>query len=145
MKIKTLVVSAALILSSNLAISGQVYKWTDENGQIHYSDKQPNNVDSKKLKVSGGKQTSSRESAQDKNAALEERKQKQLEKQAEALQASNRQQEIDRKCQAIRDNLKKIEENTRIRIQKDGETRYLTTEEIEERKQRYAEQLANNC
>lgn len=136
---------AALALISAGGHAGQVYKWTDEAGQVHYSDKKPNNVDSKSLKVKGGKQTQDRTDPKEKSQALDESKQEQLEKKAEELQAKNKQQEKDSRCEAIRNNLKTIEENSRVRIEENGQLRYLTEEEITNKKAQFQKQLSEFC
>ena len=53
--------------------------------------------------------------------------------------------ELDEKCAAIRDNLKKIEENSRIRIEDKGQVRFLSAEEIIEKKQTFQKMLDESC
>ncbi len=111
-------------------IAGDVYKWTDEEGIIHYSDIKPNHSASQKMKVSGGKSTKSRLSAQSQVGALDEAKRKQLETQAQKLQDETYARQVEARCQVVRDSLKKFQENSRIKIKEEGAARYLTPEEI---------------
>lgn len=122
-----------------------VYKWVDEEGRIHYSDIKPNKNNVEEFKVRGNKNTSKGASVFEKTADLGARKQEELENKAEALQANTERRQQDARCQAIRDNLKKMNENSRIKIMENGETRFLSPEEIEERKNSYQEMLESNC
>lgn len=122
-----------------------VYKWVDEEGRIHYSDIKPNKNNVEEFKVRGNKNTSKGASVFEKTADLDARKQEELENKAEALQANTERRQQDARCQAIRDNLKKMNENSRIKIMENGETRFLSPEEIEERKNSYQEMLESNC
>jgi len=122
-----------------------VYKWVDEEGRIHYSDIKPNKNNVEEFKVRGNKNTSKGESVFEKTADLDARKQEELENKAEALQANTERRQQDARCQAIRDNLKKMNENSRIKIMENGETRFLSPEEIDERKNSYQEMLESSC
>ena len=122
-----------------------VYKWVDEEGRIHYSDIKANKNNVEEFKVRGNKNTSKGESVFEKTADLDARKQEELENKAEALQANTERRQKDARCQAIRDNLKKMNENSRIKIMENGETRFLSPEEIDERKNSYQEMLESSC
>ena len=122
-----------------------VYKWVDEEGRIHYSDIKPNKNNVEEFKVRGNKNTSKGASVFEKTADLDARKLEELENKAEALQANTERRQQDARCQAIRDNLKKMNENSRIKIMENGETRFLSPEEIEERKNSYQEMLESSC
>ena len=122
-----------------------VYKWVDEEGRIHYSDIKPNKNNVEEFKVRGNKNTSKGESVFEKTVDLDARKQEELENKAEALQANTERRQQDARCQAIRDNLKKMNENSRIKIMENGETRFLSPEEIDERKNSYQEMLESSC
>ena len=102
-----------------------VYKWVDEEGRIHYSDIKPNKNNVEEFKVRGNKNTSKGESVFEKTADLDARKQEELENKAEALQANTERRQQDARCQAIRDNLKKMNENSRIKIWKTEKPAFL--------------------
>jgi len=135
----------ALALSPAQALADKVFKWTDDAGNIHYSDIQPNNVDAENLKISGGKPSSSRGSVQEKAQNLSEKKNAELEQKAADLQAGTEKRENDAQCVAIRENLKKIRDSSRVKVSENGELRYLNPEEIAERKQNYQDMLDEHC
>jgi len=146
--LKPLLLSAlTLVLSLNISSlsADEVYKWTDDKGMIHYSDIKPNDVNVKSVKVSGKKPSNSRASAIDKADTLDQKKQTQLEAKAQALQENTQARENDSQCQAIRDNVKKMQENSRVKVNDNGQLRYLTPEEIEEKKDSYVKMLEEHC
>lgn len=135
-----------LLLVLSFTSNAQIYKWTDSEGKVHYSDKKPAGSGAESIKVRTQKNSSSPANAQEQAQALEQKQQQELEAKAENLQKSAEQRQNDKRCQALRDNLKKIRENSRIKIKgDDGELRYLSPEEIDERKRDYQEMLAQSC
>lgn len=136
----------ALLLSLSFYSHPQIYKWTDSEGKVHYSDKKPANSSAKSIKVRTQKSAGSASNVQEQAQELEQKQQQELEAKAEDLQKSAEQRKNDKRCQALRDNLKKMNENSRIKIKgDDGELRYLSPEEIDERKRDYQEMLEQSC
>jgi len=132
------------VLTPNL-LAGGVYKWTDENGVIHYSDIKPNNIESKSLKIKAGNPQSSRSSAQDQVNSLKEKETQKLAAQAQQLQDDTYKRENEARCQVLRENLRKFAENSRIKINDNGKLRFLTPEEINNKKKQYQQTLDDNC
>lgn len=125
----------------------EVYKWTDENGNTHYSDIKPNSTSSEKLKIKTSKTS---KASQTKNVITEaqklsDKKQKELQAQADKLNTDTQKRELEAQCEAMRSNLKTIEENSRVKISEGDQIRFLTPEEIEQKKQSFRQQLEANC
>ncbi len=140
----TAMIAIGLGLSTQVS-ADQVYKWVDENGTIHYSDIKPNNVESENVRVKTGKSTGSRPSAQSQAQDLDNQQQQELQDRAQRLQAETAARENDAQCQLVRDNLQKLQENSRVKVNDGGEFRYLTPEEIAAKKAEYQEMLNNFC
>lgn len=140
----TLVMAAA----PGVAMSASVYKWTDENGVIHFGDRQPNGKQAEKVSVRTGKtqaSDSSRPTPQERLNSLEEQQAEQS-KQEKAAQASEAQRKQRAKnCEAAQKNLEIIRTKSRIRIEEGEEQRYLTPEEIEQYKTKYEEAISEFC
>lgn len=136
---------ASTISALSISAEAEVYKWTDKNGNTHYSDIKPNEIKSQKLniKTSGPSQQANSPSAS--VDELEKNKAKSLEQKAEKLQNESRKSETEAQCQNIRDNLKTIAENSRIKINENGETRFLSPEEIESKKATLNKQYTELC
>jgi len=144
-KLSIILIVFSLLLAAPSFAASDVYKWTDDDGNIHYSDKKPNNIESKSLKIKAGKTDGSRRSAQEQAKTLNEQETQKLAAQAEKLKGDTLKRENDARCQAIRDNLKKIAENSRIKINDNGELRYLTPEEINTKTKQYQQTLKDKC
>lgn len=142
---KLLAIAVIFWSSATTLFAGEVYKWTDKSGVIHYSDIKPANVESKSIKVKAGKPSGSRSDPQEQASALDETKSQQLADQAKKLQASASKRENEARCQTLRDNLVKFKENSRIKINVDGEIRYLTPEEISSKTIQYEKMLSEEC
>ncbi len=143
------VLSAVVLIGMCLpAFAAGVYKWVDENGVIHYSDKKPDHQSSEQLNVrtSPAPKAQDRPSAQDQNKALSDKNEvERLRKQQaeETAQADARQSE---RCDAARKNLETLRTTARIREEgADGELRYLTPEDILDRKKQSQSILENEC
>lgn len=143
--------ASALVFSSAIA-SAEFYKWVDENGQVHYSDKKPAQAsDVSEVKVHIGKGTPNQNQVSPSNASEGEKtadtpsKEKQLNSKAEQLAQKKPKGDTSKLCAAAKENLDKISLNPRLRINDGGEMRFLTPEEVEDRKATYSNYLNENC
>lgn len=125
--------------------SADIYKWTDENGNTHYSDIKPNQTKSETLKIKTGTGNKAAQNPQEASQKLDELNQTELESKAQRLKENTQKRELDAKCEAIRNNLRTIEENSRIKITENNETRFLTQEEIAEKKAKFQQDLQEFC
>lgn len=137
MKPKHVLIIATTIFSTSMIITpahaGTVYKWTDENGIIHYGDKRPEGAKTETLRVES-RSSAPRPSLKDQLNNLEEKEKKaNLAKQEqEKSKAAEEQNQL--RCNQAKSNLQTIENNARIRIEENGELRYMTPEEITKKK-----------
>ena len=125
--------------------NAEVYKWTDENGNIHYSDIKPNTQNSEKLKISTSKTSQTRKNVKEEAQQLGAKKQQELQAQANKLDTDTKKRELEAQCDGLRANLKKIEENSRIKVSEGDSTRYLNPEEIQAQKETIRQQLDAHC
>jgi len=126
-----------LILFSPLAV-GEVYRWVDEKGKVHFGDKPPTK-EAEKLKVRPSKGTGTMEgtsSAHD-YRELQQRmldsydEQQKLKKQEEARK-KQQQAETEEKCTQAK-NKYDIYDGTRVfTMDKDGNRVYLSEEEVQQ-------------
>ena len=119
----------SLIFSTSLS-AGSIQKWVDDDGNVHYGDAPPVSAKTKEIRVlsapSDPGKALPRLSADGKvNSAsgTKDDGSKVPEDQAKAA------------CEAARQDLKVITSSNRIKLKSaDGSTRYMSTEEIEERR-----------
>jgi hypothetical protein len=132
-----------LLLTVSTSLSaGAIHKWVDENGNVHYGDAPPAQTKTENVRVQSapsnpGKTLPRLNQGSDEQAA------------ADDAAASNRQAtEASAKeaCEKARADLLVLDSNSRIRLQQaDGSMRYLTPEEILERRGRTEEEIARFC
>lgn len=131
-----------------LSASAEIYKWTDENGRVHYSDKKPNaDKDAKKIKVStgiGSSGNSNNSSSTDPEPNTPEKEQA-LQEKAENLSKNQGQKASKEKCDAVRENISKMTEGARLRINENGQMRFLSPEEIADKRKSYQAFIDENC
>jgi hypothetical protein len=125
-----------------------VYKWTDDEGVIHYGDRKPNDRNTERVDIRVGKVKDSQAPAltpREKIEALDERKKNEREQQKKIAREEAREKQRQANCETARDNLSMIDSNARIRVVEDGERRFLSPEEIQEQRARFQEIADTSC
>lgn len=133
----------ALLLASLPLQAGTIKKWVDEDGNVHYGDSPPVSAKTESIRVlsapsNPGKalprlgDTSSEDTANGGDAGGDPGK-------VPADQAREA-------CDAATEDLRVIRSSSRIRLKAaDGSTRYMTTEEIQQRKEQAEADIKQFC
>ncbi|MCG8611215.1 MAG: DUF4124 domain-containing protein [Pseudomonadales bacterium] len=116
---------AMSILAPTALQAEKVYKWTDDNGVIHYGDRRPSDKSSESLEVKTGHSAPSPAAATDEA----ETPTKSSGGDPSAVAAYNEQRK--KACKIAKENLTKLQNYSRIRIKdkETGEFKYLSDEE----------------
>ncbi len=135
----------SLIFSASLN-AGSIHKWVDEDGNVHYGDSPPVSVTTKQVRVTDapsdpgkalprlGTDEDSDSSSVSNSAADEPDPSTLPEDQAKIA------------CDEAKKDLKTIKSSNRIKLKSaDGSVRYLTTEEITERRENAEEEIEKFC
>lgn len=145
---KTLMLTLLMAVVPGMAMSASVFKWTDKDGITHFGDRQPVGANSETVHVRSGTLSGSknnRPSAQQRLNELQEKQQAETEKKQETAVDTARRKQREANCENARSNLDVIQSNARIRIEENGEMRYLTPDEIAEQRMKLEEIAAENC
>ncbi len=147
MNAKILLVAAAIALAPALSSGASVYKWTDDEGVTHFGDRQPTGREAESVKIRSGTSTKVGQSSspQDKVDAINKREQSAAEKEKLTAQEEAQRKQREANCETARNNLNILNSNARIKVEEDGEQRFLSPEEIEEQRQRFQEIADANC
>lgn len=147
MNIKTVVLAITLILVPAMASAASVYKWTDDNGVTHFGDRQPTGRQSESVNIKTGSSNSGgqQRSAQEQVRAIDDARKEQGERTNLSAVEEARQKQRKANCETAQSNLNVINSNTRIRVDDNGEQRYLAPEEIEEQRQKFQQIADDNC
>lgn len=120
----------------------EIYKWTDANGKVHYSDKAAGNRQPIRVPKSAPVDPEANTKLQQFRNQLGSRKQIDEEK-AESEQKLAAEQQT--KCKQVRDRLKGFEEFGKIVQMKDGERIYLDHKQKDAETAEMKQFLKDNC
>ena len=132
---KLLALIAITVALCSSATAGQYYRWTDENGVTHYTDKPPANRETKTVNTSNV-----HGSAPTSTTATEETKTSE-----ETVEASPVREKSPERCAIARQNLQAINDNSRLRIKENGEFRYLNEKEVNAKRQEARQTIKEDC
>jgi hypothetical protein len=148
---RTLFTLAALVLFSLTAQAG-LNKWVDAEGNVHYSDAPPQNVKTQSVpNIAGTGQaaapvTYSSKSYVEREAELKKSKQEKTEANEKKERQEAQAEEKKRNCAAAQQNLRVLEEGTRIvTYDANGERTYLDDTAREQRLNDARKAASNHC
>ena len=132
------------VLLSASAMAGSIHKWVDEEGNVHYGDAPPVSAKTESVRVQSAPTNPGRSlprlstsedsgEAGDATAAA-----------GDAGGVPKDQAQIA--CEQARQDLKVIKSSSRVKLRSaDGSTRYMTTEEIDQRRQQAEADVQQFC
>ena len=125
-----IIVSSAFLAT---AASAKVYKWVDENGQVHYGEK-PGNTQAEQVQIRTNETTTPRAIDQDKLDKAEGKEKGQVEAPKEPEEPKMSKKEKRKLCNEANSDLSAIMSRGRLReIDEKGEYTYLTEEQRQQR------------
>ena len=145
-----LTVSVAALLMGGTSVAGEIYKWTDDEGNAHYEDRPIANATIERLDIA---------SRNTDNSAIQERQQADREARAAARQVAAEapkemskqevraeQEKRQQQCQMYRDRLEQFSRSQRLFEEgDDGERRYLDEVQTLAAHNRVQQQINKYC
>jgi len=140
-------------LAPALLQAGEIYRWTDESGNTHFSENPPSDVEATPMNI----QTQSPKTKGNDRAPAQkpDSQQQDVDQQTkEGDDAANSEEQRDqeaietirrRNCETAKEALKTLEQNARVQVEENGERRYLSPEEKEAQRKRYEKARDENC
>ena len=140
MRLMFLASGLMLALCGN-AMAAQVYKWVDAQGVTHFGAQPPQGqqVETVNTVVAPGQPATP--PVQENDAEPDQRTIDRKVKQQVAAQEAERK----RYCETLRTNLAQLQNNPRVRVEENGETRRVTEEERQARISETRDKIAENC
>jgi hypothetical protein len=145
---KTLTLTLLLAVVPGIAMSASVYKWTDENGVTHFGDRQPTGAKAERVNVRSGTSSDAagnRQSPQEQLQNMQEQQAGEAEQRQETAAEEARRKQREANCATAQSNLDVIDRNARIRVEDNGEQRYLSEAEIAEKRAEFERIAEENC
>ncbi|MFV2004880.1 MAG: DUF4124 domain-containing protein [Gammaproteobacteria bacterium] len=133
-KLIALVLTAIFSLSFQPSLQATVYKWEDDNGQIHYSD-QPNKPDAEKFSIRKNTTTSPRPvNTTEQDTEETTKKEAKEPAEPELVEVDFSKKEKKQFCNEAKNDIAAISSRGRMReINKNGEYVYLSEEQRQQR------------
>ena len=142
--------SCCVLLVTALQASGDVYiyRWLDADGGVHYSDRKPQNVESTLIKTSKRPAVTGNaaQSFDQQIRTLQEREQIEALKSRQQQEIAVAEQTTADYCKSLKANIETLTNNARVRIKgEDGELRYLTAEEMVQKRNADQQAFTEKC
>ena len=150
-RIALALIAAAALMASSSSIAGEIYKWTDEDGNLHYMDRptgQPSeqrlafnftSTDNAAVRDRVQARHEHEAARQESRAAAAERQQSE----AETLAQNERRQQ---QCQKYRSRLQNFLRSRRLYQEDDaGERTYLDDDQILEAREKVQDMITETC
>ena len=142
---------AVALIAGGTALAGEIYKWTDENGNVHYEDRplggeatERVNIVSRNTDHSAVK--ASIDARRERVAAREEARAGRAAAEAEAAKAQADAEDREQKCADYRARLETYLQSSRLyREDASGERTYLDEKQILEARAKVQEKIQEYC
>ena len=156
MKYRIFTAALSIYLFAHTALAQQVYKWVDESGKMHFSDK-PFNKDAEAITIKqqprlGGTGTSStapktrKPHSMDKTLdAYSDRRRLKQQQQAKQEAEAAKQQQLQHKCESSRNYLAHTEGKRLYDVNDKGERVYLNDAEIDAERAKLQSEINKYC
>ncbi|MDH3546756.1 MAG: DUF4124 domain-containing protein [Gammaproteobacteria bacterium] len=141
----------ALLTTSGVALSGEIYKWTDENGNVHYVDRPTGDPSEQRIDIlsrrtNNASVQASIDARRERVATREEAQTKKAEEQKAAAEAQAEREARNQRCEQSRARLERYLQSTRLyREDESGERVYLDEEQILEARAKVQDQIQEYC
>ncbi len=141
--------TASLVFSA-AAVAGEIYKWTDENGNVHYEDR-PTGEDVERVAVVSSNTDNSAvrasiDARRARQAAREDANAKRDEEAARAEEVAKIAAEREQKCQESRQRMESYLQARRLYRESDnGEREYLDDTQVMEARSKAQEDIQAYC
>lgn len=145
-----LATSVALTLATSSVMAGEIYRWTDAEGNVHYGDKPSGAASETRVHIASTRTDNSSVQArvQARREAATTKKEAAAAEPAAPTRAEKRasRQEKEQLCQSYRAKLETMVTSRRLfRADENGERVYLDDAEIDEARSKAQELIDENC
>lgn len=150
-RIALIFVSAAAMLAVGSTIAGEIYKWTDADGNVHYVDRPTGDPSEQRVSVvsrstNNSSVKASIDARRDREAAREEKRASRAEAEKEAAQAKADEEKRQQQCQTYRAQLESYLQSQRLyREDESGERVYLEEAEMLEARAKVQDKIQETC
>ena len=148
--LKYSIICCSLLLILASGASAEIYKWTDENGNVHYGDK-PGQTQSEKVEIDtennpGNPEPGMTDRLETQQKMLQIYEEERMEKEQQRIQAARKKEETRKKCGQLKDYHRNLKQATRLYVlDDDGNRKYLNDASHQKEIQEIEALLEKNC
>ena len=140
---------ALLLFVASFSVSAEIYKWTDDNGQTHYSQTPPADGQAQKVDVPPPPPIDAEQAQQQVDELIERQQEEDKARQEQEQQAQEeaaQQAAVEEKCRILRENLTLYQNNPGRRVvDAEGNVTRMVEEERQQKMQEFQEQIELYC
>ena len=142
---------AVALAAGSTALSGEIYKWTDENGNVHYEDRPLGGEGTERVNIvsrstDNAAVKASIDARRARVAAREEEKANQAAAAADTAKAAEDAEDREQKCSEYRSRMESYLQSQRLyREDANGERTYLDESQIQEARAKVQEKITEYC
>lgn len=127
--------------------AAEIYKWVDEQGQVHYGQSPPADQQAETVKGPPGVDTEgARKALQERRDKLKELDEQRAERKKAAMEAEQQAQARKERCNAARESLAQLRTQNRVQyINEDGERAFLSEEQRQQRLDEAQKAVEESC
>lgn len=142
----TILAGGLLLMLSGSVLAGQIYKWVDPQGVTHFGAQPPQGQTVQAISTATPAPKPSKPASGDSTAAQTkgESLQRKIDHQVKK-QVAEQEAERKRYCTTLRTNLAQLQNNPRVRVEKNGDLRRLNEEERQTRIGETERKIAETC
>ena len=151
MKGKRLLLALMSVTLSGGVAASEIYKWIDENGNVHYEDRPSGASSEQRLamtysRTNNGVVQERIEARLEREAEREEARAAAAKEEEEAAAEQEEAEAMQQKCVEWRNKLQTMIDAQRVyRVGEDGERNYLDNTQRQEARQKAEQMIAENC
>lgn len=149
-RLKQVLFIASLLTLTN-AFAGDIYKWTDDQGVVHFGE-QPESQNSEKININAGTSPNSdyenrQQNLANQQAADKKKQDEQLQQQQDQAAGQKYQKQVEDACKSYRDNLATLNEKGRrvYSVDSKGNYHYFDDNEREAQIKQLEDQIKTYC
>jgi hypothetical protein len=135
-----------VLLGLSAAALAGVYTWKDKNGQVHYSDQPPSDVEAKAVDAAPSSGVGNASGTAEKERAYKERQVKKAEAEKKTAEEQTKRESKESYCKDARDRMATLNSGVRIaQTDASGERSYLSDEARAAEQAKMRSAIAKDC
>ena len=141
---RIILISSLLLGFCDTLVAAKIYKWVDEQGITHFTERPPQDRESTTITTTSAPANSATVKAPITSTKITDPEQAAIDAKVKR-QVAAEEAERQRVCNIYRNNLAQMEQNPRVRVEENGQMRRIGEEERQQRMADTRKAISENC